>query len=95
VPAGCEHSAHLYYLLMPDLAARQGLIAHLGERGVQATFHYQPLHDAPAGQRFGRIGPGGCPVTEDVADRLVRLPLYAGLTESDVADVISGVRSFG
>ena len=94
VPAGSEHPAHLYYLLMPDLEARQALIAHLAGRGVQATFHYQPLHSAPAGERFGRTGPGGCPVTEDVADRLVRLPLYAGLTEAEIARVIAAVRSF-
>ena len=61
---------------------------------MQATFHYQPLHSAPAGERFGRTGPGGCPVTEDVADRLVRLPLYAGLTEAEIARVIAAVRSF-
>jgi dTDP-4-amino-4,6-dideoxygalactose transaminase len=94
VPPGREHPAHLYYLLMPDLERRQALLAHLTDRGVQATFHYQPLHCAPAGQRFGRVGPGGCPVTEDVADRLVRLPLYAGLSEADVDAVISAVRSF-
>jgi dTDP-4-amino-4,6-dideoxygalactose transaminase len=94
VPAGCEHSAHLYYLLMSDLDERQELIRHLADRGVQATFHYQPVHSAPAGQRFGRTGPGGCPVTEDVADRLVRLPLYAGLTDAEVATVIAAVTSF-
>jgi dTDP-4-amino-4,6-dideoxygalactose transaminase len=94
VPAGCEHSAHLYYLLMPDLAARQGLIAHLAERGVQATFHYQPLHNAPAGERFGRTGPGGCPVTEEIADQLIRLPLYAGLTDDETARVIEAVLTY-
>lgn len=95
VPAGCEHSAHLYYLLMPDLQRRQGLLRHLAERGVQGAFHYQPLHSAPAGERFGRVGPGGCAVTSDVADRLVRLPLYAGLSDADVEEVIAAVRSFG
>jgi dTDP-4-amino-4,6-dideoxygalactose transaminase len=94
VPPGREHPAHLYYLLMPDLHGRQSLLRHLADHGVQATFHYQPLHSAPAGQRFGRTGPGGCPVTEDVADRLVRLPLYAGLSADDVAVVIAAVRSF-
>jgi dTDP-4-amino-4,6-dideoxygalactose transaminase len=94
VPADCEHAAHLYHLLMPDLDRRQGLIAHLAEHGVQATFHYQPLHDAPAGERYGRTGPGGCPVTTDVADRLVRLPLYAGLTPDEVARVVAAVQAF-
>lgn len=94
VPADRAHPAHLYYLLMPDLEHRQGLIRHLADRGAQATFHYQPLHSAPAGQRFGRVGPGGCPVTDDVADRLLRLPLYAGMTEQDVERVVSAVRSY-
>jgi dTDP-4-amino-4,6-dideoxygalactose transaminase len=94
VPAGCEHAAHLYHLLMPDLTRRQGLLRHLTEQGVQAAFHYQPLHNAPAGERFGRTGPGGCPVTEDAADRLVRLPLYAGMTDADTTRVVSAVRSY-
>ncbi|MEV0144556.1 MULTISPECIES: dTDP-4-amino-4,6-dideoxygalactose transaminase [unclassified Nonomuraea] len=94
VPEGCEHPAHLYYLLLPDLATRQAFIGHLADRGVGAAFHYQPLHDAPAGVRHGRPAPGGCPVTERVADTLVRLPLFAGLGEEDVAHVIGAVREF-
>jgi dTDP-4-amino-4,6-dideoxygalactose transaminase len=94
-PAGTEHPAHLYYLLMPDLKRRQGLIEHLRGHGVQAAFHYQPLHDAPAGKRFGRTGPGGCPVTSDVADRLVRLPLYPALTRAETSRIIAAVLSFG
>jgi dTDP-4-amino-4,6-dideoxygalactose transaminase len=94
VPSGSEHPAHLYYLLMPDLRRRQGLIEHLGERGVQAAFHYQPLHDAPAGKRFGRVGPGGCAITSDVADRLVRLPLYPALTPAQTSRVVAAVMSF-
>ncbi|WP_449063263.1 dTDP-4-amino-4,6-dideoxygalactose transaminase [Planomonospora algeriensis] len=94
VPSGCAHPAHLYYLLLPDLENRQALIAHLAERGVQATFHYQPLHTAPAGIRYGRPAAGGCPVTERIADRLVRLPLFADLSESDAARVIDAVREY-
>ncbi|MBG0813551.1 dTDP-4-amino-4,6-dideoxygalactose transaminase [Planomonospora sp. ID82291] len=94
VPDDRVHPAHLYYLLLPDLANRQGLIAHLAERGVQAAFHYQPLHTAPAGERYGRTAPGGCPVTEKAADRLVRLPLYADLGASGVSSVIDAVRSY-
>lgn len=93
-PAGTEHPAHLYYLLMPDLERRQGLIEHLRGRGVQAVFHYQPLHDAPAGKRFGRTGPGGCPVTSDVADRLVRLPMYPALSTAEMGRIIAAVMSF-
>jgi dTDP-4-amino-4,6-dideoxygalactose transaminase len=94
VPDGCLHPAHLYYLVMPTLADRQAFIAHLAERGVQAAFHYQALHNAPAGRRYGRTGPGGCPTTEQMADRLVRLPLFAGLTEADTAQVMAAVESF-
>ncbi|MDH2424129.1 dTDP-4-amino-4,6-dideoxygalactose transaminase [Sphaerisporangium sp. TRM90804] len=94
VPDGCAHPAHLYYLLLPDLANRQALIGHLAARGVQAAFHYQPLHAAPAGLRYGRVAPGGCPVAEDVADRLVRLPLFADLGEAGAARVAEAVTSY-
>jgi dTDP-4-amino-4,6-dideoxygalactose transaminase len=94
IPDGCAHPAHLYYLLLPDLAHRQAFIAHLARRGVQASFHYQPLHSAPAGLRYGRVAAEGCPVTEAVADRLVRLPLYPDLTETDVARVLAAVRDY-
>ena len=86
--------AHLYYLLMPDLEQRQAMLRHLAEHGVQGAFHYQPLHDAPAGRRLGRTAPGGCPVTESVADRLLRLPLYPGLSDADVEHVLGAVCAF-
>ncbi|MEQ4717329.1 dTDP-4-amino-4,6-dideoxygalactose transaminase [Nonomuraea sp. B19D2] len=94
VPDACAHPAHLYYLLFPDVANRQAFIGHLAAHRVQALFHYQPLHSAPAGRRYGREAPGGCPVTEQVADRLVRLPLFADLGETDVAHVIDAVSSY-
>ena len=94
IPADREHPAHMYYLLLPDLNGQQGLIAHLKERGAQATFHYVPLHSAPAGERYGRTGPGGCPVTEDVSVRLVRLPLFAGMTDAELDRIVDGVRSY-
>ncbi|GAA2528894.1 dTDP-4-amino-4,6-dideoxygalactose transaminase [Pilimelia columellifera] len=94
VPADSRHTAHVYPLLMPDLATRRDLISHLAGRGIRASFHYQPLHASPAGLRHGRVGPGGCPVTEEVADRLVRLPLYADLTADDTELVIDAVRAF-
>ena len=79
VPDYCEHNSQMYYLLLPDLDARTRFIATMGGRGIQVLFHYVPLHDAPAGQRFGR-SIGALPITHDVSDRLVRLPLYPGLT---------------
>ncbi|GGM84537.1 dTDP-4-amino-4,6-dideoxygalactose transaminase [Dactylosporangium sucinum] len=94
VPADREQPAHLYYLLLPDLDSRQSMLKHLLGHGVLGTFHYQPLHLAPAGEKFGRVGPEGCPVTEDVADRLLRLPLYAGMTDDDIDLVINAVETF-
>jgi dTDP-4-amino-4,6-dideoxygalactose transaminase len=94
VPDDRAHPAHLYYLLMPDLASRQALIRHLAGWGVHATFHYQPLHSAPAGRRYGRTASGGCPVTEDVADRLVRLPMFPAMAPEELTRVVESVQSF-
>jgi dTDP-4-amino-4,6-dideoxygalactose transaminase len=94
VPDGCEHAAHLFYVLAASAEERAALIEHLGAAGVQAVFHYQPLHSSPAGMRFGRVGPGGCSVAESAAERLVRLPLHPSLTDREVAAVIAAVRSF-
>lgn len=83
----------MYYLLLPDLDRRQALIAHLRQRGVQAVFHYVPLHLSEMGRRQGGA-PGQCPVTEDVSDRLVRLPFFFDLTDADQSAVIEAVKSF-
>ncbi len=93
VPAHCEQPYHLFYLLMPSLAARQALIAHLRARDILAVFHYLPLHLSPMGRRFGGW-PGQCPVTESVSDRLLRLPFYFGLSESDQAEILDAIRSW-
>lgn len=93
VPAHCEHPAHLFYVLLPSLDDRQALLAHLRAQQILAVFHYQPLHLSDMGRRLGGQ-PGQCPVTEDVADRLVRLPFYFGLSDADQARVIAAVRSF-
>jgi dTDP-4-amino-4,6-dideoxygalactose transaminase len=83
----------MYYALLPSLEVRTRLIADLRGRGILAVFHYQPLHLSPMGLEFGGA-PGRCPVTEDVADRLVRLPFYTGLTEPEQAAVIDAVLAF-
>ncbi len=93
VPEGCVHNAHMYYLKCRDLAERTALIAYLKERDILAVFHYVPLHSAPAGLKYGRFaGEDACTTAE--SDRLVRLPLYYGLTEADRAKVIASVLSF-
>lgn len=83
VPAHCKHNAHIYYILLPDRQERNRLLDALRSHGVAASFHYIPLHSAPAGVRFGRAS-GPLPVTEDTADRLLRLPLWYGMGESAV-----------
>lgn len=93
VPAHCEQTFHLFYLLLPDLERRTAFIEHLAARGVKAVFHYVPLHLSPMGERFGGRA-GDCPVTERVSEQLVRLPLYADLTDEEQARVIDAVRSF-
>ena len=92
VPAGCAHPAHLFYLLLPSLSARTALIAALRAQQILTVFHYQPLHLSDMGRRYGGA-PGQHPVTEDVADRLLRLPLYYQLTAEDQQRVVRALRS--
>jgi len=93
VPPECQQAWHMYYLLMPSLERRQGLIAHLKDRGIMGVFHYLPLNQsAYAREHFGDAAP--CPVAQDASDRLIRLPFYNGLTPSDQARVIDAVRTF-
>ncbi len=90
VPDYCEHNGHLYYLLAPDRDRRDAALAELQGKGVIALFHYVPLHSSPAGQRFGRMH-GNLAVTDDVAGRLLRLPLWYGMDDAVRARVIDAV----
>jgi dTDP-4-amino-4,6-dideoxygalactose transaminase len=92
IPAHCEHNAHIYYLLLPDLQIRTAFMQHLRSVGIQSTFHYVPLHSAPAGRKYGRTS-GELEVTSDISDRLVRLPLWVRMGDS-VDLVIDTVFSF-
>jgi dTDP-4-amino-4,6-dideoxygalactose transaminase len=91
VAAGCEHSGHLYHLLLPDQREREELIARLRGEGVHAVFHYVPLGTSPGGERFGRQ-PEPAPVAEAASRRLVRLPLWVGMDDADIAHVIDATR---
>jgi dTDP-4-amino-4,6-dideoxygalactose transaminase len=93
VPAHCEQAWHMYYLLLPSLEQRQAFIAHLRAHGILGVFHYLPLNLAPVARSFGGK-PGDCPVTEQISDRLVRLPFYNDLSEADQARVVAATRSF-
>jgi dTDP-4-amino-4,6-dideoxygalactose transaminase len=93
VPPHCEQSYHMFYVLMPSLAARTKLIAHLKERGILSVFHYVPLHLSEMGRRFG-ARPGNCPVTEDTSDRILRLPFYNDLGEADQSRVVEAIHEY-
>ena len=93
VPAHCEQSHHMYYLILPSLDRRQALIAFLKSRGILGVFHYVPLHLSPKGRQMGGR-PGSCPVTEEKSDRLLRLPFYNSLSQADQDHVIAAIREF-
>ena len=80
VPPECQHNAHMYYLLLPNLKSRTTLIDKLDACGINAVFHYVPLHSSPAGRKYGRTQ-GNLSLTQDLSDRLVRLPLWVGMDE--------------
>jgi dTDP-4-amino-4,6-dideoxygalactose transaminase len=90
VPSYCVQSYHMFYMLLPSLEKRQALIAHLKSRGILSVFHYLPLHLAPMGREWGYQA-GDCPVTEDVSDRLVRLPFYDELSPEQQQEVCAAI----
>lgn len=93
IPPECKHNAHMFYIKLKDLEQRTAFIAYLKEHGVQATFHYVPLHSSPAGQKYGRFDAEDIFTTKE-SDRLVRLPMYYGLTKEDQNVVINLVHFF-
>jgi len=93
VPDGCEQAYHMYYLILPSLQIRQALIAFLKARGIMAVLHYLPLHLSPMGQRLGGR-PGACPVSENMSDRLLRLPFFNSLDPESQGRVIDAIRDF-
>jgi dTDP-4-amino-4,6-dideoxygalactose transaminase len=93
VPASCEQPFHMYYMLLPDLQTRQAFIAHLKQRGILSVFHYLPLHISEMGRKGG-AKPGDCPVTEEMSDRLVRLPFFNDLTHPEQARIVGAIHEF-
>lgn len=92
-PPDAAHPAHVFFMLMRDQRDQRALLAHLGEHDVVGTFHYVPLHESPAGRRWGREG-ADCSTAVDFSSRLVRLPLWPGLADADIARVVAAVTSF-
>ena len=92
IPTGCVHNAHMFYVLLPDSELRVGLLSRMNAAGVNAVFHYVPLHSAPAGRKYGRCH-GRLTVTDDLSARLIRLPLWIGMENDEldrVCDVLAG-----
>jgi dTDP-4-amino-4,6-dideoxygalactose transaminase len=90
IPADAEPNGHMYPVLAADLAQRTRLLQALATRGVNAVFHYVPLHSSPAGRKYGRTH-GDLVRTDEVSERLLRLPLWVGMTEDDVARVVEAI----
>jgi dTDP-4-amino-4,6-dideoxygalactose transaminase len=90
IPEDCSHNGHLYYLLFPDASCRSAVQSFMRDQNIDAVFHYVPLHSSPAGRTFGRAS-APLPVTDRTADRLLRLPLWAGMSEEQVETVIDSV----
>jgi len=93
VPEYCEQTYHMFYLLLPSLTYRQGLIEHLKAQNILAVFHYLPLHLSPMGIQFGGK-PGDCPVTEKISDRLIRLPFFNELTLAQLERIVEAIMSY-
>ena len=93
IPVGCEHNAHMFYIKCKNLRERTDFISFMRAKELYCVFHYIPLHSAPAGLKFGRFD-GKDEYTTKESERLVRLPMYYGLTEKDCESVIAGVKEF-
>lgn len=93
IPAECEHNAHMFYIKTGGLEERTALTAYLKDAGVGSAFHYVPLHSAPAGERFGVMA-GEDRYTTNTHERLLRLPMYYGLTEEEIEKACNRIMEF-
>lgn len=93
MPQGTKSNYHIFYILLRDSKTREGLMRYLKSCGIQAVFHYVPLHSSPMGRSFG-YREGDLPLTEDLSARLLRLPLYPDLTEEDQLQVIERISDY-
>ena len=93
IPEGCVHNAHMFYIKTKDFEERTKILSYLKDNGVNAVFHYIPLHSAPAGKKYGEFR-GEDKYTTKESERLVRLPMYFGLKESEIAYISEKVHEF-
>jgi dTDP-4-amino-4,6-dideoxygalactose transaminase len=87
VPPHCDHNAHMYHVILDDRIDRQPVLDHLKREGIHAVFHYVPLHSAPGGLRYGRAD-GQLGETERLHSRLIRLPIWCGISEGQQGRVV-------
>ncbi len=95
IPEACQHNAHMYYILLAPEIDRQDVITRLKQHSIHSVFHYVPLHNSPAGKRYGKVH-GTLAVTDSNAERLLRLPLWVGLSEAQqevIVDVLTSAVS--
>lgn len=93
IPKECKHNAHMFYIKVKDLDERSCLMSYLKENEINTAFHYVPLHSSPAGRKYGRFS-GDDVYTTKESERLLRLPMYYSLTESDVEIVVDNIKKF-
>jgi dTDP-4-amino-4,6-dideoxygalactose transaminase len=93
IPAHCEQTYHIFYMILPDLTSRNNLIKHLKSKGILSVFHYVPLHLSPMGRKYG-YQEGDLPNTESISDRLLRLPFYNQMNYEDQTQVIEAITAF-
>lgn len=92
IPGECEHNAHMFYVLLADGVDRKRVLEEMKRAGVHALFHYVPLHSSPAGQRYGRVH-GDLIHTDQLSERIIRLPVWIGMGESEQTRVVDALRS--
>lgn len=93
IPADCASNYHLFYILLNDMETRDALRVHLAQNGIQAFFHYIPLHSSPMGKKFGYRA-SDLPLTEELSGRLLRLPFYCDVTEEEQVYIVQHIANF-
>jgi dTDP-4-amino-4,6-dideoxygalactose transaminase len=93
IPEGCIHNGHMFYIKVKDIEERTALIQYLYDRNIKAVFHYIPLHTSPAGRLYGEFRGEDVHTTKE-SEKLLRLPLYYGLSERELEYIISSTKSF-
>lgn len=93
IPSDCEHNAHMFYIKLKNLEERTKFISYMKEQGILCVFHYIPLHSAPAGRKFGRFHGEDIYTTKE-SERLVRLPLFYGLSSEDCLKICKKIKNY-